>query len=79
MQPVLVVGLDQEEAAELFTRFSERAVSYLAFSITNTNARRGRNRVQRGSAQILPLFMEFMREVCGLHNALLAFAIGGRM
>src|SRR5262249_7187449 len=73
---VEVRRVDQEEAAELFARFSERAVRHLALTFTDANAGRGRYRVQWGSAEVLPLFVEFMRERRGLREALLALAFG---
>src|SRR5262249_55902973 len=68
--------VDQEVAAELFARLGEGAVRHLALSLTDANAGRGRNRVQGGSAQVLSLFVELLRQRRGLREASLALAFG---
>src|SRR5262249_37748867 len=73
---VEVRRVDQEEAAELFARFRERAVRHLPLPLTDANAGRRRDRVQRGGAQNLPLLVELVRQGRGLREALLALALG---
>src|SRR5262249_47309764 len=73
---VEVRSIDQEETAELFAGLGEGAVRHLAFACANTDAGGGRNRMQRGSAQVFPLSVEFMRQRSGLRNAVLAFGFG---
>src|SRR5262245_31887803 len=71
-----ICRVDQEEATKLFACFRKGAVRDVALAVTNTNAGRGRHRMQRGSATILPLSVEVMRQFGGLHKALLACTFG---
>src|SRR5262249_55595871 len=67
---------NEEEAAQLFAGFRERAIRHEPASVADTNARRGRNRLQGGCAQVLASLVEFMGQCGGLRNAVLALALG---
>src|SRR5262249_20163176 len=60
----------------LFARLREGAVGHVPLPLPDANAGRGRDGVQRRSAQILPLLVELMRQRRGLGEALLALALG---
>src|SRR5215470_11421425 len=68
---VEIFGVDQEVAAELFARLREGPVGHEPFAFSHPDAGRCRRRVQWAGGQIMSARVKFLRELCGLHIAIL--------
>ena len=62
-------------SAELFARFRKRTVGHQPLALAHPHAGRRRCRMQRSGSQILPARVEVLRELHGLHVALLPLGL----
>jgi len=65
---VEILSIDQEEPAQLFTGFGKRSIGYQRFAVAYPNTSCGRDWVERGGCEILPLRVELLRELRDSHN-----------
>ena len=72
---VKILGVDQEIAADLLARFSERTVGHEPFAVANYNAYRRRCWLQWRSIQVLSISVELIRELYGLLQQVLSLVL----
>src|SRR5438270_6526680 len=72
---VEIFGIDQEVAAQLFTRLREGTVGHQPFAVADPDAGRCRGGVQRRRGQILPALLNLLRDLRGFAVALLPLGL----
>src|SRR5262249_62383141 len=73
---VEIGGVDNEEAAQLFASFRERAIGHNALAVVMPNARRCQRGLQGGCRHIFPGHTQFPGVACRVRVALSSLGFG---